>query len=101
MWRGTKLRPSRIKGLRPLRHITAQFTFSAEHAVDLESGALVGITVQPADLGDTTTVGATLEAAEEALGKAPETVVTDKGYHSGAVVLGLEENGQRAVIPEP
>ena len=74
---------------------------SAEHAVDLESGALVGITVQPADLGDTTTLGATLEAAEEALGKAPETVVTDKGYHSGAVVLGLEENGQRAVIPEP
>ena len=101
MWRGTGLRPSRIKGLRPLRHITAQFTFKAEHAVDLESGALVGITVQPADLGDTTTLGATLEATAEALGKAPETVVADKGYHSGAVVLGLEENGQRAVIPEP
>ena len=79
MWRGTGLRPSRIKGLRPLRHITAQFTFLAEHAVNLESGALVGITVQAADLGDTTTLGATLEATEEALGKAPETVVTDKG----------------------
>ena len=50
MWRGTGLRPSRIKGLRPLRHITAQFTFKAEYAVDLESGALVGITVQQAPM---------------------------------------------------
>ena len=73
----------------------------AEHSVDLESGALVGITLQAADLGDTTTVVETLEATEQALGKAPETVVADKGYHSGATVQRLEENGQEAVIPEP
>ncbi len=73
----------------------------AEHAVDLESGALVGVTVQAADQGDTTTVVETLEATEQALGKAPETVVADKGYHSGATVQRLEENGQEAVIPEP
>ena len=73
----------------------------AEHAVDLESGALVAVTVQAADLGDTTTLGKTLEAAAEALGKAPETVVADKGYHSGATVQRLEEHGQQAVIPEP
>ena len=69
----------------------------AEHCVDLESGALVGVTVQAADLGDTTT----LAAAAEALGAAPETVVADKGYHSGATVQRLAGDGLRAVIPEP
>ena len=96
-----RIAPLPCKGLRLLRHITAECTFKAEHAVDLESGALVGVTVQAADQGDTTTVVETLEVTEQALGKAPETVVADKGYHSGATVQRLEENGQEAVIPEP
>jgi transposase len=38
----------------------------AEHAVDLETGAIVGVTVQDADDGDTTTCVETLiEAAEQ------------------------------------
>ena len=38
----------------------------AEHAVDLETGAIVGVTVQGADEGDTTTIIETLtEAAEQ------------------------------------
>ncbi len=61
----------------------------------------MGVTLQAADLGDTTTVVETLEVTEQALGKEPETVVADKGYHSGATVQRLEENGQEAVIPEP
>jgi transposase len=32
----------------------------AEHAVDLETGAIVAITVQGADQGDTTTIQTTL-----------------------------------------
>ena len=48
-----------------------------------------------------TTIGETLEAAEEALGKAPETVVADKVYHSGGLANRLEEHGQQAVIPKP
>lgn len=38
-----------------------------EHGVDLESGALVAVTVQPADRGDTETVRATLREASEAI----------------------------------
>jgi hypothetical protein len=38
----------------------------AEHAIDLETGAIVAVTVQGADEGDTTTVQQTLpEAAEQ------------------------------------
>ena len=32
---------------------TTHLAYKAEHAVDLESGALVGVTVQRADSGDT------------------------------------------------
>src|SRR6058998_100515 len=37
----------------------------AEHAVDLETGAIVGVTVQGADEGDTTTIQQTLPEAAE------------------------------------
>ncbi len=62
----------------------------AEHAIDLETGAIVGVTVQDADEGDTTTIQETLpESAEqlEAVGAVTddavaviEKVVADKGY---------------------
>ena len=39
----------------------------AEHAVDLETGAIVGVTVQGADQGDTTTIADTVTAAAEEL----------------------------------
>ena len=37
----------------------------AEHAVDLETGALLAVTIQGADLGDTSTVAETITAAAE------------------------------------
>src|SRR5207245_9797299 len=37
----------------------------AEHAVDLETGAIVAVTVQGADQGDTTTLGETATAAAD------------------------------------
>jgi transposase len=83
----------------------------AEHAVDLETGAIVGITVQGADLGDTTTIDQTLvEAVDqlEAVAEATEApvemasdIVTDKGYHSRAKVRDLRENGFRTFMSEP
>src|SRR6266851_1175059 len=39
----------------------------AEHAVDMERGAIVGVTVQGADQGDTTTIAETVMAAAEEL----------------------------------
>src|SRR6195256_3247624 len=39
----------------------------AEHAVDMETGAIVGVTVQGADHGDTTTIAETITAAADDL----------------------------------
>ena len=60
----------------------------AEHAVDLETGAIIAVTVQGADEGDTaTSVETLIEAAEQIETVVPEgdgikEVVADKGYHS-------------------
>ena len=79
----------------------------AEHAVDLETGAVVAVTVQDADAGDTTTSIETLiEAAEQVETVAPDgegvqEVVGDKGYHSNQVMVDLEAIGIRSYISEP
>jgi len=77
----------------------------AEHAVDLASGALLAVTLQPASDGDTSTVHRTLaeaqSAAREINERAVEETVADKGYHSGEVLKKLHEQGVRSYIPEP
>ena len=78
-----------------------------EHAVDLETGAVVGVTVQDADKGDTTTSIETLiEAAEQIETVVPESegpkeLVADKGYHSNQALVDLEAVGVRSYIAEP
>jgi transposase len=82
-----------------------KLAYKAEHAVDLASGALLAVTVQPADRGDTTSYTETLDAAQqEAKESHPagiEEVVMDKGYHSGAVMVELAEREIRSYVPEP
>ncbi len=79
----------------------------AEHAVDLETGAVVAVTVQGADQGDTTTSIETLiEAAEQIEGVVPDSdgpkeVVADKGYHSNQALVDFEAVGVRSYISEP
>jgi transposase len=83
----------------------------AEHAVDLDTGAILGITVQGADEGDTTTIQETLpEVAEQLEAVAAvtddavpmiEEVVADKGYHSRTMVHDLETLEIRTYISEP
>jgi transposase len=77
----------------------------AEHAVDLESGVLLAVTLQPASAGDTTTIHQTLEAAQAAATeineRGVEEVVADKGYHSGEILKALHGEGVRSYIPEP
>ena len=92
----------------------------AEHAVDMESGAVIAVTLQAADQGDTTTVHETVAEAGEAVAtliereaeKAPEAkpqvslngikeIVADKGYHSGQSVMLLGQSEVRTYIPEP
>jgi transposase len=90
----------------------------AEHAVDMETGAVVAVTVQAANAGDTQTMPETLaqaaehlevvaKAVNEAAGaemvepEGPVEVVADKGYHSRDRVRALEETGVRTYISEP
>lgn len=87
----------------------------AEHAVDLESGAVVAVTVQPADRGDTTSVEETIQEAMDVLADVSEDkeaaeqlgdevlseIVADKGYHSNAVLTGRARVGIRTYVSEP
>ena len=82
-----------------MKNGTTHLAHKAEHAVDLESGALVGVTLQAADQGDTATLVETL-AEVAAQGAAPEQVVADKGYYSDASLERLAAAGQEAHIAE-
>ena len=78
---------------------------TAEHAVDLDTGAILGVTVQDASAGDTTTLVDTLVTAAEqveAVG-APgiAEVVADKGYHSNETMVGFAAIGVRSYVSEP
>jgi len=87
----------------------------AEHAVDMDSGAVVAVTMQGADQGDTETLPETLretaenlaavEQDEEAAAKLDENPmskgVLDKGYHSNDTLMLLDTIGMRAYVSEP
>src|SRR5229473_2131205 len=82
----------------------------AEHAVDLETGAIVAVTLQGADEGDTTTIVDTVTAAVEqveaaqAEGDDPQPVeelIADKGYHSNRIMVELDALGVRSYVAEP
>ena len=87
----------------------------AEHAVDMRTGAIVAVTLQPADRGDTTSLGETIEQVDKnltAVMKDAEAcrqlnecvlseVVADKGYHSNAVLTQQRDCDIRTYIAEP
>ena len=86
----------------------------AEHAVDVDTGAIIAVTVQGADEGDTDTIEETLEEAEKQLEAVtvkaeggrlhPDglaEIVADKGYHSDRTLVELEEQGLRGYVSEP
>ena len=87
----------------------------AEHAVDMESGALLAVNVCDAVAGDTRTIVGTVNQASANLraveddartaGKIDEDwaseVVADKGYHSNDTMADLEGMGTRTYVAEP
>ena len=90
----------------------------AEHAVDMETGAIVAVTLHGADEGDTKTIQETVaeageritsvvadtdndEVAMQVSAEGPRELVTDKGYHSRAVVTQMAEWGLRTYCSEP
>jgi transposase len=99
---------------------TTHLAHKAEHAVDMETGAVIAVTLQPADQGDTTTIQQTMaetaenlahlivREAENAPDEEPQVslnplaeIVADKGYHSNATILAVQVAEARSYIPEP
>jgi transposase len=86
-----------------------------EHAVDLQTQAIVAVALHGADQGDTTTLEGTLlqaqvnlaavatevEAERQLADQPVQEVVADKGYHSDATVTGLQAVGIRGYLSEP
>src|SRR6202522_2220466 len=91
----------------------------AEHAVDLDTGAVVAATLQGADQGDTKTLDETLSEAGMAVAElikheakqrpeqkpkmklqGVEELIADRGYHSGAVLERMKGYEVRTYIPE-
>jgi transposase len=92
--------------------------YKAEHAVDLETGAVVAVTVAGGAAGDTETILETLPQAGEHIAEVaattnneevgervhpegPREAVTDKGYHSNDTLQTLAEAEVRTYISEP
>ena len=87
----------------------------AEHAVDMETGALVAVTLQGADRGDTDTIERTVSEADAAIKQAAEEpdaerkmsdrpvaeLVADKGYHSNETMREFNTETTRTYISEP
>ena len=87
----------------------------SEHAIDMDTGAVLAVTLQPADRGDTTSLGETIDQAdanlvavmqnEKACEQLSEQVlaemVADKGYHSNEVLENQKERDIRTYIAEP
>ena len=94
---------------------TTHLAHKNEHAVDLDTSAIVAPAVHPADEGDPTTMWGTLEQACQSLqevrddetvqadtsGLHVQDVVTDKGYHSAQTLVNLEEVDLRGYVSEP
>jgi transposase len=86
-----------------------------EHAVDMETGAVLAVTIQEADEGDTTTWRETVEetyqnlnavaedpkVAEHLHDNPMEELVEDKGYHSNQTMADYQELGIRSYVSEP
>jgi transposase len=115
-WKSPADQDARIAKMKDGR---THLAYKAEHAVDMDTGAIVTVTLQAADQGDTTTLDETLceageQVAEQIRREAElrpqdkpkvhlqgiEELVTDKGYHSGALLQRVKSYKVRSYIPE-
>jgi transposase len=105
-------------GITKMKDGRTHLAYKAEHAVDLETGAVVAVTVATGDAGDTETILETLpqagehiaevawvtnneEVGERVQAEGPREAVTDKGYHSNDTLQALAEVDVRTYISEP
>ena len=101
-------------GITKMKDGRTHLSHKAEHAVDLDTKAVVAVGLFGVE-GDTATLPQTLAnaldnldevavdpAADAALATSPTyEVVTDKGYHSNDVLVMLEEGEMRGYVSEP
>ncbi len=86
-----------------------RLAYKPEHAVDLDTGAIVAAPIHSAGQGDTKTLPGTLKAVKanlEAVGQAPNQddpaeLLADKGYHSRNGLKDLEDSAWKSKISEP
>src|SRR5260370_11546938 len=98
-----------------MKDCSTHLVHKAEHAVDMETGAVVAVTLQGANQGDTTSYVETLAQAGEQIAAAAEAVkseqagelgnperpgevVTDKGNDRNRIMKGFEEGGVKSYI---
>lgn len=83
--------------------------YKPEHALDLDTGAVVAAEMHSADRGDTATLPDTLASAARHLAavetapsaEAPAEMVADKGYHSRELLKTLDDGPWKTRIAEP
>ena len=88
---------------------STHLAYKPEHAVDLDTGAIVAAPIHEADQGDTTTLEPTLRETEKNLSavgltptqEEPCDLVADKGYHSPDVLKGLDNGPWKTRLSEP
>ncbi len=88
---------------------TTHLAYKPEHAVDLDTGIIVAAPIHSSDEGDTTTLKPTLDEVEKNLSaidlaprrEDPCELIADKGYHSRAVLKGLDKGAWKTRIAEP
>ena len=105
-------------GITKMKDGRTHLAYKVEHAVDLETGAVVAVTVATGDAGDTETMLRTLPQAGENIAEVacatnneqvgervqaegPVEAVADKGYHSNNTLTALKEAEVRTYISEP
>jgi transposase len=110
-WKSPEDPDSRIVKMKDGR---THLAHKAEHAVDLETGAVVAVVLHSATAGDTQTVLKTLCQAGENIcavavdkptsgvsADGPVELVLDKGYHSNEVLRTLKDWNVRSYCSEP
>jgi transposase len=85
-----------------------RLAYKPEHALDLDTGAIIAAELHEADRGDTVSLPVTLEAAMEQLAaldvaptpEAPAELITDKGYHSRDTLKRLADGPWKTRVSE-
>ena len=85
-----------------------RLAYKPEHALDLDTGAIIAAELHTADQGDTASLPGTLEAAAEQLAaldalptqEAPAELIADKGYHSRETLKSLADGPWKTRVSE-